>query len=101
MYIAKQRIIGYIEYIVDAENPEQAIIEVKNISDKAGVMNSTMSLEYTDSITVSKLTEKELNDTIVKRTIAKLKHREEDNESVGIRKRVKRPKGRPPSSTIK
>lgn len=90
IYLVKQKIIGTIEYIVDTDN--NPIDEVLGITDRAEPMQSTLDLQYTEDVTVSKLysgtsSDKlsgEISDPTILAAINKLKNRlhKEDFEPV-------------------
>lgn len=87
MYIVKQKIIGYVEYVVDSDNP---VFDVINLTDNVVAMNSTQKLDYTEDISiVKKIKDEDLNDPVIKRAVVKLrdKHTEDIPRVVKRRKR--------------
>ena len=87
IYLVKQKIIGTIEYIVDTE--DNPIDEVLGITDRAEAMQSTLELQYTEDIEVSKLFSGtagdqllgQISDPIIRSAIQKLKCRLSKDES--------------------
>ena len=89
MFIAKQEINGFIEYIVDSDDPVNAVI---NLTENVQVMNSTLDLNYTDNVSFRKITEKEYDDPVIKQAVNRIKHRSEEPEPSRLRKNSKRKK---------
>lgn len=92
MYIVRQRISGYVEYIVDSDNPVQSVINLDNCCQE---MPSTKTLEYTEDIEVRELTERDKNDPTIVRAIVKITDRQKGTAEVDSKRtriRNKRPK---------
>lgn len=89
MFIVKQEIIGFIEYIVDSDDPVNAVI---NLTGEAEVMNSTLDLTYTNKITFRKITEKENADPIIKKAIVSINDRKTPSNTEDVSRNTKRKK---------
>jgi hypothetical protein len=81
IYLVKQKIIGTIEYIVDTE--DNPIDEILGITDRAEAMQSTLELQYTEDMEVSRLFSGnsadqllgQISDPVVRSAVQKLKYR--------------------------
>jgi hypothetical protein len=88
MYIVRQKITGYIEYVVDSDSP---VNDVVNLTNNAVAMNSTQTLDYTNDITiVRKVKDTDLNDPTIKRAVIKLRDsRTPELPELGKRRKTK------------
>lgn len=90
MYIARQRISGYVEYIVDSDNPVQSVI---NLDDCCQEMPSTKTLDYSSDIEIRELTEKDENDPTIIRAIVKIRDRRKTTTETNTKRTRSRNKG--------